>query len=90
MSDSADIIVGEVSKSRGNRIRVSIRCSNGIPFLDVRNFSEKPNGYVMATGKGFGLGLRSIDQLIELLEDAIDTAEARGLLKPTAEHGRVG
>ena len=76
-SAAQDQLIGAVSRSRREELRVSVRRANGKRILDIRVFVENDLGTMIPTARGVSL---SSDQWIQL----------RGILQRLKQDGRVG
>ena len=76
-SAAQDQLIGAVSRSRREELRVSVRRANGKRILDIRVFIENDLGTMIPTARGVSL---SSDQWIQL----------RGILQRLKQDGRVG
>ena len=52
---AADTLIGTVSRTRREEIRVSIRKSNGVKWLDLRIFYESETGEMRPSQRGVSL-----------------------------------
>jgi Transcriptional Coactivator p15 (PC4) len=63
-----DRLVGSVSRSRREELRVSVRQANGVKWLDIRVYYESESGTMLPSPRGVSLSPNEWTQLRDILQ----------------------
>jgi hypothetical protein len=83
--DVEPILIAEWPLSRGEIARVSIRSFKGTWLIDIRKWFETGDGQLRAGPKGISLSVKHLRRISVAMNEAIEVARSRGLIKTDDE-----
>jgi hypothetical protein len=83
VADATEVLIGIVTKSSTEEVRIRLAAWHGCDFVDLRVFAEfdGTEGEKRPTKRGVAVALHRLPEFVAAVQAALDEARRRGLVR---------